>query len=102
MRFTNATAPLNPLNVKVRVMAPPARRHAPASRSRASAASSSRVSFSGRAIGTEATDRGRLAARAACQQSREADPERESTAEVHERAKQNGEREDAGAEKRTR
>src|SRR5687767_2318486 len=83
-------------------MVSPSRRHAPAPRSRVSAASSSRVSFSGRAIATETTHRGNLLARAPSQQPAEADPERESAAEIHERAKQEGEREDASTEKRTR
>jgi len=43
-------------------------------------------------------DQGDVLLRAARQESSEADPERESAAEIHERAKQEGKREDAGAE----
>src|SRR6266511_4327053 len=86
MRFTNAIAPLNPLRVNVRVIVLASRRHAPDASSCSSAASSSRVSFSGG--GTE--------------QPTEADAEHDAAAEVHERADEKREREDACAKQRAR
>src|SRR6185295_13033745 len=62
----------------------------------------SRVSFSGSAIATKATQRARLTARALCEQPTEADAEHDPAAEIHQRTDQKRECEDARAEQRAR
>src|SRR5258705_3883552 len=98
--FAKAIALLKPLRANVRVIVSPSRRHAPASSSRASAASSSVVSFSGSAIAAKATQRDRLGARALREQTTEADSEHDPAAEVHDRAAEDRRREDPLAEER--
>ena len=86
--------------MNVRVIELPSRRHPPAASKRASAASSSRVSFSGSAIAAEGAKRRCLRPRTSREQTTEADAKREPAAEIHERAHEEREREDPRTEQR--